>query len=181
MQRDDALKLMEQHVATANLRKHMLACAVTLEALADRLGQDRELYYLTGLLHDLDYDLTKDDPGKHGLETAAMLEPYDLPGEMLHAIKAHADKAPVESTLDICLYAADPVTGFIVACALIRPDKSLASVDLEFMLKRWKEKRFAAGADREQMDAATRTGLTREEFLTISLKAMQAAAGELGL
>ena len=172
---------MEQKVSTVNLQKHMIAAAEVLRALASRLGQDEELFYLTGLLHDLDYETTKENPERHGLETEEMLSGQDVPGEMIHAIKAHAEKAPLESTLDICLYAADPVTGFIVACALIRPEKKLAPVDLEFMLKRWKEKRFAAGADRDIMDTITRTGLTREEFLQTSLDAMKESAGELGL
>ena len=181
MKRQEARQLLEEKVKTANLRKHMLATAAVLEALARRLGEDPELFYLTGLLHDLDYDLTKETPERHGLETARMLEGRGLPQEMLHAIKAHAGKAQPESRLDISLYAADPVTGFIVACALIRPEKKLAAVDLDFLLKRWKEKRFAAGASREQMDTITRLGMSREEFLRLALEAMRGISGELGL
>lgn len=172
---------MEEKVPTVNLQKHMIAAAEVLQSLAGRLEGDPELFYLTGLLHDLDYETTAENPDRHGLETVEMLRGYDAPPEMVHAIRAHAGKAPIESTLDLCLYAADPATGFIVACALIRPEKSLQAVDLDFMLKRWKEKRFAAGASREQMDSITQTGLTREEFLQTALGAMQKAAGELGL
>lgn len=83
--------------------------------------------------------------------------------------------------MDRALYAADPTTGFIVAAALIRPEKSLAAVDVEGLLRRWKEKSFAKGASREQMDTAAELGYTREEFLGIALAAMQAHAAELGL
>ena len=178
---EEAKKLVEENVKTKNLRKHMYATAEVLAALARRLGEDVDLWRLTGLLHDLDYDATKDKPEEHARKTVEMLSPYGLPEEMLHAILAHAEKAPLESKLDIALYAADPVTGFIVACALIRPEKKLSAIDVDFMLKRWKEKRFAAGASREAMDTISRLGIERREFLDISLSAMQAIAGELGL
>jgi len=100
---------------------------------------------------------------------------------IVHAILAHAEKAPCESLMDKALYAADPTTGFIVAAALVRPDKDLAAVEVRSLLKRWKEKAFARGARREQMDTATEIGLTREEFLTLSLAAMQARAADIGL
>jgi predicted hydrolase (HD superfamily) len=100
--------------------------------------------------------------------------------EVLHAILAHAEKAPLSSLMDRALYAADPTTGFIVASALVRPDKDLRAVEVKSLLKRWKEKAFARGANREQMDTCTTIGLTREEFLALSLAAMQARAAELG-
>jgi len=101
--------------------------------------------------------------------------------EMLHAILAHANKVARESLMDKALYAADPTTGFIVAAALVRPDKSLANVEVRSLLKRWKEKAFARGANREQMAACEELGMTREEFLALSLASMQARADEIGL
>jgi predicted hydrolase (HD superfamily) len=101
--------------------------------------------------------------------------------EVVHAILAHAGKVGLESDMDVALYAADPTTGFIVAAALVRPDKSLGSVKLKSLKKRWKEKAFARGASREQMAECARLGLERDEFLQLSLEAMQARSDELGL
>ena len=94
---------------------------------------------------------------------------------------AHADKAPRDSLMDKALYAADPTTGFIVAAALVRPDKALANVEVRSLLKRWKEKAFARGANREQMAACEELGMSREEFLQLALTSMQARAGDVGL
>jgi putative nucleotidyltransferase with HDIG domain len=173
--------LIEKHVSELNLRRHMWAAGAVMKALAERLSENAEMYELTGLLHDLDYAETVADPGRHALVTAELLAGTDVPAEVIHAIKAHNDKAPVESRMDIAMYATDPVTGFLVACALIRPEKKLAAVDVPFALKRWKEKRFAAGANREAMARCEGLGLSREEFLGIALKAMQDISGELGL
>jgi predicted hydrolase (HD superfamily) len=101
--------------------------------------------------------------------------------EMAHAILAHADKAPRESLMDKALYAADPTTGFIVAAALVRPEKDLDGVKLKSLKKRWKEKAFARGASREQMAACADLELERDEFLTIALEAMQARREDIGL
>ena len=181
MNRAEALALVEKHVSEINLRRHMLATGVVMRALAERLSEDADIYEITGLLHDLDYSATVGDPSKHALVTAEMLAYKDLQPEVIHAIKAHNNKVPIESKLDLAMYATDPVTGFLTACALIRQDKRLSGVDVAFGIKRWKEKRFAAGANREAMARCEGLGLTREEFLSISLKAMQGISGELGL
>ncbi len=154
-----------------------------IEALArhfDLADTDIERWALAGLLHDLDYAQTAEDFERHGVITAELLA-GQVDNEMLHAILAHADKAPRESLMDRALYAADPTTGFIVAAALVRPDKSLANVEVRSLLKRWKEKAFARGASREQMAACEEIGLSREEFLQLSLEAMQTRAAEIGL
>jgi predicted hydrolase (HD superfamily) len=135
---------------------------------------------LAGLLHDLDYAETGEDPARHGLVTAEELAGLVDDG-IIHAILGHAEKAPRESQMDVALYAADPTTGFIVAAALVRPDRALAGVEVRSLLKRWKEKAFARGASREQMETCTDLGLTREEFLALSLAAMQARASDIGL
>ncbi len=135
---------------------------------------------MAGLLHDLDYAETAEDPERHGLVTAEMLD-GQVDDEVMHAILSHADKVPRESLMDKALYASDPTTGFIVAAALVRPDKSLAEVKLKSLKKRWKEKAFARGASRDQMGSCEEMGLERDEFLQLSLEAMQARSDELGL
>lgn len=183
MDRAEARALVEQRVGSRNLISHSIAAEAIMEAIAAHFGlsaEDRERWALAGLLHDLDYAETGEDPARHGLVTAEELA-GKVDDEVIHAILAHAEKAPVETLMDKALYAADPTTGFIVAAALVRPDKSLAGVEVRSLLKRWKEKAFARGASREQMATAEDLGMTREEFLALSLAAMQARASELGL
>lgn len=183
MELAEARALVEERVGSRNLVSHSVAAEAIMDALATRFGlpdEDRRRWALAGLLHDLDYAETGDDPGRHGLVTAEELAGR-VDDEIVHAILAHAEKAPMETLMDRALYAADPTTGFIVAAALVRPDKKLANVEVRSLLKRWKEKAFARGASREQMATAEELGLSREEFLTLSLTAMQARADDLGL
>lgn len=183
MDRAAALTLVRERIPAANLVNHCVATEVIMEALARHFGlaeTDVERWALAGLLHDLDYAETAEDFERHGVVTAELLD-GQIDAEMLNAIMAHAGKAPRESMMDRALYAADPTTGFIVAAALVRPDKSLANVEVRSLLKRWKEKAFARGANREQMAACEELGLTREEFLGLALGAMQARADEIGL
>jgi len=181
--RREALVLVTERIPSRNLVNHSIAVECIMEALARHFGlsdADVERWALAGLLHDLDYAETGEQPARHGLVTAQELEGI-VDGEIIHAILGHADKVPRESQMDRALYAADPTTGFIVAAALVRPDRDLAAVELRSLLKRWKEKAFARGASREQMDTCTDLGLTREEFLALSLAAMQARAADIGL
>jgi hypothetical protein len=181
--REEAHALVVARVGNRNLINHCVATEFIMEALARHFGlpeADVERWGLTGLLHDLDYAETAEDFERHGVVTAELLGD-EVDEEMRHAILAHAGKADIESQMDVALYAADPTTGFIVAAALVRPEKALAVVEVSSLLKRWKEKAFARGASREQMDACERLGLTREEFLTIALEAMRARSAELGL
>ncbi|NMD32622.1 MAG: HDIG domain-containing protein [Firmicutes bacterium] len=183
MEREEALRLIKQEVKTKNLIKHMLAAEAVMRRLAEELGQDEELWALTGLLHDLDYDRTMDQPEQHGLLSAQILEEKGLPPELIQAVKAHNEVLGVErqTLLDKALYAADPVTGLLVAAALIHPQKKLAAIDLDFVMNRFKEKSFARGADRGQIESCSELNLSLERFMTLSLEAMQSIAADLGL
>jgi putative nucleotidyltransferase with HDIG domain len=182
MDRAEAFSLVQERIPARNLVNHSVAVECIMQALAERSGQNADdvaRWALAGLLHDLDYAETAEDPARHGLVSAEELA-GKVDDEIVHAILAHAEKAPRESMMDRALYAADPTTGFIVAAALVRPDRDLHAVEVRSLLKRWKEKAFARGASREQMDTCSEIGLTREEFLALSLAAMQARAADLG-
>ena len=195
MERNEAKALLEQTIPNKNLQKHMLAAEACMRELAIHFNEDSDQWGLAGLLHDLDYDQTVNDFPNHGKVTAQMLEGKGIPDEVIHAIQAHpfgsksADgglragpgQTEPESKMDFALYAADSLTGLIVAAALMHPSKKLANVDVPFIMKRYKEKRFAAGANREQIQTCDRLGLTLEEFVEKCLKAMQGISNDLGL
>ena len=181
LSRDDALKLVKQHVSNRNLIKHMIAVEAVMRVLARHFKQDEEVWGLAGLLHDLDYAETVDDFERHGFRTAEILSEEDLPEEILNAIRSHPGHLPRETLIEKALYAVDPLTGLIVAAALMHPEKKLAALDVDFVLRRFKEKRFAAGADRDQIRSSSEFGLELEEFLDLGLKGMSQVADELGL
>ena len=182
MDRSAAFDLLTAKVRNRNLVKHCLACEAVLAALAERLGGDVATWRLAGLLHDVDYDQTVNSPETHGLLGAKVLEEAGVDQVIVHAVLSHADKAPRESLLDKALWCVDPLTGLIVAAALIREEKKLSAVDAQFVANRMKEKGFARNVSREQIRACeTELDLPLTEFLDISVKAMQGIAGELGL
>jgi len=152
-----------------------------MKALASRFGEDEDIWGLAGLLHDLDYDETAKDMARHGYRTVEMLQDTDLPQEVLHAILAHPGHVERESLMDKALYCADPVTGLIVAAALIHPAKKLEPLDVKFLMNRFKEKHFARGANREQIQACQELDLSLEEFLGLALEAMKGISKDLGL
>ena len=178
---EEAKKLVFSKLTNPNLQKHCLAVSAVMRELAKRFGEDEEKWALAGILHDLDYEETLNEPSRHGLVTVEWLSGYSLPEDVLEAINAHCGKASRDCLLNKAIYASDPITGFLVACALIRPEKKLDAVDAEFAIKRMKEKRFAAGANREQIKSCEDMGLSLREFFELSLKAMKGISEELGL
>lgn len=183
MTREEALNLISQRIKNQNLVKHCLAVEACLRALADKFGQDKDKWGLAGLLHDLDYEETADSPQKHALKAAQELEKMGVDKEITQAVRAHneATGTPRQSQLDKAIYAVDPLTGLIVACALVQPDKKLASLSVESIMKKFKSSSFAAGADREVIKSCSELGLSLEEFIAIGLGAMQEISEELGL
>jgi putative nucleotidyltransferase with HDIG domain len=181
MNRQEALAFLREHLKKENLIKHCLAVEACMRAFAGKFGEDEEKWGLAGLLHDVDYEYTAKDPERHALKSAEMLEQFDLGDDVLHAIKAHNHKVEIESDIDAALLATDPATGFIVACALMHPEKKLKPLDLRFLKKRFKEKSFAKGASREQMKECSRMGIELDDFLSTCLSAMQQVDTDLGL
>jgi putative nucleotidyltransferase with HDIG domain len=183
MNTSDARALLHEQVHTDWLRKHCIASAAIMRALADRLGEDPELWWIVGLLHDLDFDRTQ-DLARHGLETADILRARGLPEEAVRAVLAHnAEGLGLErtTTLDFALTCAESITGLVVATALVMPDKKLASVSAEGVLKKMKKKDFARKVSREHVLLCERIGVSLEEFAALSVAAMQHSAAELGL
>ena len=181
MNRNEALAFLQEKVANENLRKHCLAVEAIMRRLAARSGGNAEEWALAGLLHDIDYDAVGQDPEKHAAVGAEWLAAKGLAPEVVEAVKGHNDKAPRASPMAKALYAADPTSGFLTACALIHKEKKLAPIDLAFMQKRFKEKRFAARASREQMSKCSELNLSLDDFLSEALAAMKEIAPALGL
>ncbi|MHB0995267.1 MAG: HDIG domain-containing metalloprotein [Elusimicrobiales bacterium] len=185
MRRETALELLRQHVGNENLVRHCLASEAVLRALAARLGADPELWGLAGLLHDIDVELTAGDPSRHTHEAARILGEHGLPPELIEAVQLHNEAAHAgrrrSDAFQRALAAGETVTGMITATALVYPDRKLASVKASSVTKRMKDKRFAASVDRGIIMECESLGLKLEEFVELSLRAMQGISGELGL
>ena len=183
MEREIALAAVERNVANRNLVAHMLATEAIMRALAERFGEDADEWGITGLLHDIDVEITQGDMRQHAKIGAEMALELGATEAQAQAILKHNEThgLPRETLLEKALYCADPLSGLITATALIRPEKQLANVALKSVRKRFKERSFAAGANREQIALCGQIGLELDDFLEIGLTAMQQVAPELGL
>ncbi|MCP4631615.1 MAG: HDIG domain-containing protein [candidate division Zixibacteria bacterium] len=181
MEREKAYLLVKDKISNNNLRKHILAVEADMKRLAVHFGEDENLWGLTGLLHDLDYEKTLKSPEKHTLITEKWLSEFDVAPQIIRGIKAHAGQIEPDSLMEKAIYAVDPTTGLIVASALMHPSKKLAELDVDFLNRRFKEKRFAAGARREDILTCENIGLSLDEFLQLCLEGMQSISDELGL
>jgi len=153
-----------------------------MRALARRLGEDEELWGVTGLVHDLDLDECQDDPERHAVVGAQVLRERGAPSEMVEAVLGHNDKAARETLLAKALWVVDPTTGFITAAALIRPSKSTRDLEIKSIKKRMKDKRFAAAVNRDQIRACTsELGLELDEYLELCRQAMDDVRDQIGL
>ncbi len=184
MDRSQALALLREHCPDQRLQRHCLASEAVLKALARRLGHDEELWGLAGLLHDLDYDETAQDMARHGLVSAEVLAPLGLPAEALGAIKAHnAENLGLSrsSPLDIALTCGETITGLVMATAMVYPDKKLSSVKPKSVVKRMKEKAFAASVNRDHILLCEQLGVPLADFAALAVAAMQPISEDLGL
>jgi len=183
MTRKEAIDSIKANVENDNLIKHMLATEAIMRALARRLGEDEQEWGLTGLLHDIDVELTQGDMHTHSKLGADLAKELGASEAVVHAILCHneAHGVPRESKLDKTLFCVDPLTGLITATALVRPDKKLASLEAQSVIKKFKQKGFAAGANREQISLCSETGIDFNQFIEIGLEAMKAIAADLGL
>ncbi len=185
--REKALEILHTNMQNQNLRRHCYAVEAVMRALARKFGEDEEKWGLVGLLHDSDYEKTKENPEKHTLLAVEWLkETGEKDPEIISAILSHnfehTGKNQPKNNLEWSLYCCDELTGFIVAVALVMPDKKLSSVSVESVLKKFPQKAFAAGVKREQIKMCEeKLGISLEEFVKISLTAMQGISEELGL
>ena len=184
MNREEAFKLVNGKIQNQNLIKHCLATEVCMMVLAEHFGEDKEKWGLTGLLHDIDYEETKNDPDKHSIVGAEMLEKLGLDKEIVEAVKTHNEAHGIapETKMAKAIFCVDPLTGLIVASTLVLPSKKIADLTPENVLNRFKEKSFAKGANREIISKCEELlGLNLEEFIGICLVAMKEISSELGL
>ncbi len=187
LSRNEALGLIDQYIKNEKLKKHMLAVEAIMRALARKLGKDEKLWGLVGLLHDIDYELAhekgEDWMKYHGILAEEILK-GKLPNEALHAIKAHNFEntgVKPQSDLDYALIASDSISGLIIACALVMPNKKLEEVKIETIAKKFKSKDFCRRIKREHITYCEKLGLKLGEFFELSLNALKEIASDLGL
>jgi predicted hydrolase (HD superfamily) len=175
------------HLENNNLRKHCYGAAFVMEALAKKLHGNPDDWYIAGMVHDADFEQTKEIPGEHGKRTVEWLKNEGCKNEnILSAILAHnyehLDGQEPQTPMEWSLFCADHLTGFIVAVALVRPERNLASVTLESIMKKWGASAFAAGTSRKNISfCEEKLGLQLPEFIQIALSAMQEHHIDLGL
>ncbi len=182
--REQAWTLLNEHVKQANMIKHCLGSEAILRALAVRLGEDEEKWGLAGLLHDLDVEMTNGDLSLHGLKTAEILMAQGVLPEIIEAIRRHNEEAHSDkrdTRFQHALAAGEMISGLVVATALVYPDKRLASVKAKSIVKRMKEKAFAASIDRGIIMECEKIDIPLPDFAELSLNAMRGISDELGL
>ena len=184
--REEAEVIVKKYLHEDFLLKHSRETEVIMRALARHFGEDEDLWGLTGFLHDLDMEETREKIEMHSVRTCEILreEGYEI-SEMFHAIQAHTENlghvgVKRESRLDYALSAAENITGLIVAYAIMRPGK-LDGASVKSLTKKLNDKSFAANVSRECINDIEKTGLERREFLEIALDAMKGIASEIGL
>jgi predicted hydrolase (HD superfamily) len=184
MNRDEVLQLVNDWTKNQNLVKHMLAVEAEMKALAKHFGENEDNWGLAGLIHDADYEKW---PELHPQKTLDELTARQAPDWLINAVRTHASNyngqtQEPKTKLEWALYTCDELSGLIIACALVQPDKKLSSVTLESVQKKWKKKDFAAGVHREQIALAEeKLGIKLDEFIKICLSAIQGIAPSLGL
>ena len=181
MDRDEALELVKAHLKNKNLVKHCLAVEACMRAMARRFNQDEQRWGLAGILHDLDYEITEKSPELHTTETVKILEEKGVDTDIIRTVQAHAGQVECKNEMEWSIFSIDPLTGLIIAATLMHPSKKLKEVDLAFVKRRYKEKSFARGARREDIEQVKNIGIELDEFISICLEAMQGIDKDLGL
>jgi putative nucleotidyltransferase with HDIG domain len=183
--RDQAYQILQDHIKGQFMINHHLGAEAVMRAFAAKFNEDPELWGICGLLHDLDWEYTKDAPHEHTKKAAEILRSHGVDEVIIHAVQAHhpsASGVEPSNLMEQCLYTTEELTGLMIACALVQPDKKLASVKAPSVFKKLKTKGFAKGVNRDIVNKAPEVlQLSMEEVIRISLEAMQGIAGELGL
>jgi putative nucleotidyltransferase with HDIG domain len=183
MTRDEALALVREYVKNDNLVKHMLSVEAGMRFYAGNSGEDVEKWAVTGLLHDFDWEIHPTLEG-HPQAGEPILRQRGVPEDIIRAVMSHADHTgvPRQTRMEKALYACDEVTGLVTAVALVRPSRSLLDLEPSSVKKKWKDKAFAAGANRDEIQkAAAEFGIELWEHIGNIITAMRRIAPELGL
>jgi len=181
MRRDEAWELLCEHTKGDSLRKHGLAVEAAMRYFAAKFGEDEEVWGVTGLLHDFDYER---DPQGHPQNGKPILEQAGLPGPIVHAIQSHGDHTgiPRVTAMEKSLYAVDELTGFVTAVALVRPSKAVRDVDAPAVRRKMKDKAFARAVSRDMMQkGAEDLGIPFDELVGEIVIALDRVSVELGL
>lgn len=182
--KERALEILHENIKNKNLRKHHYGVAAAMKKLAQELGGDTAVWEIVGLLHDADYEKTKDQMDQHTILLAEILADEDLDEEIVRCIQSHASEYTgvyPSTTMDYALLSCDDLTGLIVATALMNPEK-LAGVKVSSVLKKFKNKAFAASVNREKiLKCEEYLDLPLEKFVGLVLEAMKDEAEILGL
>lgn len=184
MNRNKALELLHTHISSESMRKHCFASEVVMQAIAKHLGENVEIWGIAGLMHDIDVEITKADPFTHGTLSEHLISELNLPQEALDAILMHNEMAaprPRKTKFEHALAAGETITGLIMATTMVYPDKKISSVKAKSIVKRMKEKNFAATVKRENIMECELIGIPIDVFAELSLNAMIPIADELGL
>lgn len=183
MTRDEANAIVQEYVKNENLIRHMLSVEAAMRFYAEKYGEDVEMWGMSGLLHDFDWEIHP-TLEQHPQDGIPILRERDVPEEIVRAIQSHADHTgvPRQTLMEKALYACDEITGLIVAVALVRPSKSLHDLKVKSVKKKWKDRSFAAGANREEISgAAEELGVPLWEHVDNVIQAMRVIAPQLGL
>jgi len=181
--RDEAIGLVKKNVTKRNVVYHMLAVEAIMRSVAKHFGEDEDKWGLIGLLHDIDYEKTEATPEKHSLLAEEILKGI-VPDEIIKSIKTHNHKytgVMPETRMEKALIASDAISGLLVACALVMPSKKLADVKVETVAKKFKDKDFARGAERDRILVCEEIGIPRDKFFEIALNGLKSMASEIGL
>ncbi|MFH1229691.1 MAG: HD domain-containing protein [Candidatus Aenigmatarchaeota archaeon] len=183
MNRDESLSLLKKHVGKVNLLKHMYAVEAIMLETADFLNEDKQRWAFIGLIHDIDFEKTENNPESHTLLAEEMLSGH-VDNEVIKIIKTHNfehTKIMPQEKIEKALIAADAISGLVIASALIIPSKKLADVKVESIGKKFKQKDFARNCSRESILFCEQIGIPKEKFFELSLRALQKVSDELGL
>ncbi|OGO31315.1 MAG: HAD family hydrolase [Chloroflexi bacterium RBG_16_54_11] len=183
MDRSEALSIVREYVKNENLIRHMLAVEAAMRFYAAKFGEDQETWGITGLLHDFDWEIHP-TLEQHPMAGAPLLRERGVPEDIVRGVLSHADHTgvPRQSRMEKALFACDEITGLITAVALVRPSRSLADLEASSVKKKWKDRAFAAGANREEIArAAQEFGIDLWEHVSNVILAMRSIASDLGL
>lgn len=181
--RDTALRILQEYTKSESLRRHALQVETCVAAYAARLGEDEEIWRVTAILHDFDYEMHPEAPD-HPMKGEPILAELGVPPEIRQAILSHANYSGVsrDSALEKALFACDELSGFISACALVKPSRKVSEVDVKSVRRKMKDKAFARSVSREDiLNGAAEMGLDLDEHIAFCVQAMQGNAEAIGL